>query len=248
MLSFVKNFSQKLEISCLSLFKYIFTWQIFGNRNFLLNLKFRDHKFNFSVDNRLDLGTLNDIFVKEEYGFKYLGNPKVIIDLGANIGDTAIFYSILYPQAKIFAVEPNPHIHEKLAMNVKDFPNIKICKCAISDTTGKIKLNLGDSHLGSSINAREQNKNSVEVDVYSLEDFCKMEGTEKVDILKFDIEGAEEYLLKSHYLRTNVVQMAGEMHSDLVSTPLSAMIDSLSLKETSIKPLNSKRYIIFGVL
>ena len=41
----------------------------------------------------------------------------------------------------------------------------------ISNITGRINLNFGDSHLGSSINAREQNKNSIEVDVHNLEDF-----------------------------------------------------------------------------
>jgi FkbM family methyltransferase len=193
---------QSLGVSVLYLFFLKIYWYLFAGqtRTKLLRLKFKGTPFTFYADNRLDLGTLEDIFVKQDYSFNYIGNPKIILDIGANIGDTAIFYSILFPGAQIFAIEPNPSVHERLGLNTAQFPNIKICKCAVADTTGKIDLFVGGSHLGSSIKAREQNTQSISVDVFSLEDFCKMQNLSKVDILKFDIEGAEENLLKSSFM------------------------------------------------
>lgn len=219
-------------------------------QKFNFKIFFKNKKFNFVVDNRMDVAVLEETFVKKEYEFEYLPNPKVIVDLGANVGDTAIFYSILFPEAKIFAVEPNPQVYAKLEENTKDFPNIRICKYAVSDKTGKIDLYFGDSHLGSSIKQREQNKNSIEVDVYSLEDFYIKgnikEISEKIDILKFDIEGAEEFLLNSEFLKTKVLQIAGEIHDDLTAVPMREKLDGLGLKREKVKILSKTRYIIFG--
>lgn len=245
------NLLDKVLLFIKFVFCFVF-WKIVKNKIFKFNFIYKNKKFVFHADSRVDLAALYEIFVKEEYVFDYKisdsQNTEVILDLGANIGDTAIFYSILFPEAKIFAIEPNPNVLEKLEKNAKQFPNIKICKCAISDTTGKINLDFGDSHLGSSINTREQNTNSVEVDVYNLRDFCEKEKIDRVDILKFDIEGAEEYLLKSDFIKTNVVQFVGEMHDDLVTTLIQPMLDSLNLKDTKKVILNKNRYILYGKL
>jgi FkbM family methyltransferase len=239
--------SKKIKGSFFMFVYLIIYWKILGKHMAKLNLEYKGKKFVFYVDNRMDLAVLTEIFVNEEYEFDYASKePKIILDLGANVGDTAIFYALKYPEAKIYAIEPNPNIYDKLIKNTEQFANIKICKCAVSDKTGKINLYFGDSHLGSSINMREQNKNSVEVDVLTLPDFCKNESIEKIDILKFDIEGAEEYLLKSEFIKTNVSEIAGEMHDDLVSTPLKPMLDNLNLKNKVVKQLNTKRYIVYG--
>ncbi len=248
-----KNLAEESSIDKIFLatktFLIIFILKFF-KREFVFQIFFKNKKFDFVVNDRMDLAVLEETFVKREYEFNYFPKPKVIVDLGANVGDTAIFYSILFPEAKIFSVEPNPAVWEKLEKNTEKFPNIKICKYAVSDKTGKIDLYFGDSHLGSSIKSREQNKNSVEVEVYSLEDFYKKENlekiSEKIDILKFDIEGAEEFLLGSAFLKKNVLQIAGEIHDDLTSVPMLEKLEKLNLKNKEIKTLSKTRYIIFG--
>ena len=50
-----------------------------------------------------------------------LNVPKVIFDIGANRGDTAIKYSNLFPLAKVYAFEPFAETFIKLKDNVKDF-------------------------------------------------------------------------------------------------------------------------------
>lgn len=258
---FVSNFrlSRSTGGSFIGFITLIILWKFLGKFEKELTLTYKGKSFYFVVNNRMDLAVLSEIFVNKEYEFDYrphLATPyegeeqvQIILDLGANIGDTAIFYALNFPNAKIFAVEPNPHVHEKLLKNTKQFSNITVCKCAVSDRTGKINLNFGDSHLGSSINTREQNKNSVEVDVYSLEDFCKKEGIDKIDVLKFDIEGAEEYLLKdAEFIKNNVAELVGEMHDDLVTTPLKPIIDNLHLQNIQKKTLSKSRYILYGNL
>jgi FkbM family methyltransferase len=183
-----------------------------------------------------------------EYDYPYQNNPKVIFDLGANIGDTAIFYSILFPEALVYAIEPNSFIFDKLKKNTKQFPNITCFQCAIGGTTGKIKLNLSESHLGSSLLYRVQNTKEIKVDVLTLGDFCIQQKVDKIDILKFDIEGAEEYLLQTKNLELLVGSIVGEIHNDLSQVDLDSLINRLNLKNSKKKFLSEKRYIIYGTL
>ena len=49
-------------------------------------------------------GDIANIFVKDEYGFLEINN-KVVLDIGANIGDTSIFFAHKGAE-KVIAVEP----------------------------------------------------------------------------------------------------------------------------------------------
>ena len=46
------------------------------------------------------------IFIRRNYRFPVDINPKLIIDGGAYVGYSSIYFSLKYPQAKIIAVEP----------------------------------------------------------------------------------------------------------------------------------------------
>jgi FkbM family methyltransferase len=221
-------------------------WKIFGRRFFPFTFSYLGRNFFFNANNRVDFATLSEVFVDGEYRFPYSENPRVIIDLGANVGDTAIFYALSFPEAKIYAVEPNPKVHQSLELNTKQFSNVTVCKCAIADSTGKMDLFFGLSHLGSSLGRREQNTHSVSVDTFTLEDFCKKYSIDRVDILKFDIEGAEEYLLRSPAIKSIVKELVGEIHEDLTTAPLHELVVSLNLKDQATKELTSERSIVFG--
>ena len=169
--------------------------------------------------------------------------------MGANIGDTSLFYALKFPESQIFAVEPNTNILPKLLKNTNQFKNIKVINCAISNKTEIVKLNFGDSHLGSSLLHRDENNNSIDIQGYSLQDFCKENKINKIDLLKFDIEGAEERLLENEsFIKQNVISLVGEIHDDLTSIPMFEKIEGLNLKNTSKKILSKSRYIIYGEL
>ena len=67
----------------------------------------------------------NEIFEKEIYRFSSdIENPK-IIDCGANIGLSAIYFNRLYPKAEITAFEAEPAIFKTLKKNVSSFRPFK---------------------------------------------------------------------------------------------------------------------------
>lgn len=221
-------------------------WKLIGKKFFVFNLAFEGRGFVFHANGRVDFAALHEVFVDREYEFPYSQDPKVIVDIGANVGDTAIYYSLLFPKAKIYVIEPNPNVHENLERNVKQFNNVTICKLAIAPDTGSTAFFFGDSHLGSSVNKRDQHTKSLAVASFTLEDFCKNYGISEIDILKFDIEGGEEYLLASPTIRFLVKELAGEIHADLVSVSASKLVDDLQLKDFQVKKLSKDRSIVFG--
>ena len=59
-----------------------------------------------------DTMVFGSVIVDEEYAFGLPASARVIVDAGANIGLTAIFYAKRFPNARVFAIEP-----ERLTFN-----------------------------------------------------------------------------------------------------------------------------------
>jgi precorrin-6B methylase 2 len=56
-------------------------------------------------------------------------NPKVIFDIGANLGQSAIKYSKEFPNAKIYSFEPVDSTYTLLKRNVQDISNVLTGVC-----------------------------------------------------------------------------------------------------------------------
>jgi FkbM family methyltransferase len=67
------------------------------------------------------------------------GVSPLIIDAGANIGASAVFYTLKYPDAKIFAIEPEKNNGEIVKKNCGD-SNIELFSGAISAEDGTMFL------------------------------------------------------------------------------------------------------------
>src|SRR5438105_3616144 len=59
-----------------------------------------------------------DVFFREEYRFLTLYDFPFIIDCGAHIGVSVLYFKALYPGARIVAFEPNPVTFHLLQTNV----------------------------------------------------------------------------------------------------------------------------------
>src|SRR5262245_22207843 len=60
-----------------------------------------------------------EVFEHEYYRLPLLAPPKTILDLGANIGLTAVYFSRLFPMAALACVEPVPENLRVLARNLE---------------------------------------------------------------------------------------------------------------------------------
>ncbi|MEK6809367.1 MAG: FkbM family methyltransferase, partial [Nanoarchaeota archaeon] len=66
-----------------------------------------------------DVPLLYHIFVEEEYNIKPKTKPSFIIDAGANVGFTAIYFANRFPKARIIAIEPEESNFKLLKKNTE---------------------------------------------------------------------------------------------------------------------------------
>ena len=65
-----------------------------------------------------DVLTYMQVFLDNEYDFRAVERPQVIVDAGANIGLASILFANRYPQAEFLAIEPEHDNFNLLADNV----------------------------------------------------------------------------------------------------------------------------------
>ncbi len=97
---------------------------------FFLGKKKRKHKifgmeFNYLSKESL-LNALLELYGKNVYYFSSDFKDPVILDIGANVGDTALYFKWLFPDAWVYAFEPNPGAYNLLVKNVQEnnFKNV----------------------------------------------------------------------------------------------------------------------------
>lgn len=144
-----------------------------------------------------DIPTYRQVFIDQEYDISLEAPPSTIVDAGANIGLSSIYFASKYPNAIIIALEPEDRNFSILEENVSQYPNITPLKKALWSSCGEISLvDPGLGHWG----FMTQNKDEAVAEHSTLHDtvasltvdrIIKDHNIGKIDILKVDIEGAE---------------------------------------------------------
>jgi FkbM family methyltransferase len=70
----------------------------------------------------------------------FAGHVPIIVDAGANIGAASLWFARHYPQANIFAIEPEPSNFSVLQKNAALAPNINAIHAAIGSKAGFVKV------------------------------------------------------------------------------------------------------------
>jgi FkbM family methyltransferase len=139
-----------------------------------------------------DLECFLKIFFNLEYQFPFEVYPKLIIDAGANIGLAALYFASRYPDAAIIAIEPEEENFELLRKNCRFVDRIKTLHGALWSSSGEIALT--DSVDGQpwafTVGRADLNQLRI-VKAFSIPDVLKMAATDRIDILKMDVEGSE---------------------------------------------------------
>ena len=125
----------------------------------------------------------------------------VFLDIGANIGGYTLFAAAhAGPRARILAVEPQPEIFERLVYNIRQNPfgNVKAIACALADRDGDVTLFVDADNRGETsmrIVHSDSAAAQMRVPAKTLESLVREEGFTKIDIIKLDVEGAEDLIL-----------------------------------------------------
>jgi FkbM family methyltransferase len=143
-----------------------------------------------SIDGRYEDGELKLI----EKIFRGRLDNKVILDVGANIGNHTVAFSKI--AKKVYAFEPNISVFELLKMNTKKLKNVEVFNFGATDrnqsTLAKIpKLNWGGGSLDLDKKNSQPNKFFEVLFKLKTLDGIKILQKIKIGMIKIDVEGHE---------------------------------------------------------
>jgi FkbM family methyltransferase len=146
-----------------------------------------------------DISVFEEIILNAEYSFEPLHSPRLIIDAGANIGLTSIFYANKFPHAKIIAIEPEQSNFQMLKKNTALYSNIFPIQGALWKEEATLNLsNPGTGNWGYQTQEQQEGE-IVEGNVFgmSVDKLMEQYGYDYIDILKIDIEGSEKEVFET---------------------------------------------------
>jgi FkbM family methyltransferase len=125
----------------------------------------------------------------------------IILDVGANQGQTIQKVKDLFPSAVIHAFEPSPSTFVKLEKNTFKFSNVKCWNLGMGSSNTKLLLNENEfDDMSSFLTLGDKGWGKVErqihVDVITLDSFLSRNEINLIDLLKIDTQGFELEVLK----------------------------------------------------
>lgn len=134
-----------------------------------------------------------EIFQKQIYQFPAQTPAPRIIDCGANIGLSVIYFKRVHPESRITAFEPDPQIFSVLEENIRQcgYADVELVNKAVWTETATLEF-LPDGSDGGRMVQMSADRQRIQVPTVRLADFLN----EPIDLLKIDIEGAETSVLQ----------------------------------------------------
>ena len=149
------------------------------------------------------------IFIEGLYEKRFLSFirallPKegVILDVGANTGNHAIYLS--KGSSRVHCFEPNPEAYERLVENIElnGIKNIQCHQLGLGNEDGiasfQVNLdgNLGNSGYVSDTKAQPKNTKIIKLPIKRGDEYIEQLGLETIHFIKIDVEGLEPMTLE----------------------------------------------------
>ncbi|MGZ3905083.1 MAG: FkbM family methyltransferase [Bacteroidia bacterium] len=127
----------------------------------------------------------------------------VVFDCGSNKGQYAgICLKEIGPDITIHCFEPAKNTFTQLQNNLGNKSNIKLNKAGVGEKTTKMKLySDSDTSIHAALFQHDLShhnlnmKEQEEVDIITLDNYCRENSVSKINLLKLDIEGYEYFAL-----------------------------------------------------
>lgn len=161
-------------------------------------------------------------FAEYPYNFKSVNRDDIIIDIGANVGDTALDFAS--KGLIVYGFEPVRELYkialENVALNKKFENRIHIFNYAVSNRNGTITIDAMDS-----TSEYVNDDDCYEVEVITLEDIMNDNGIAP-KLLKMDCEGCEFEIIKNTDL-SMFDEIIFEHHASFKEDSYDVLVDEL---------------------
>ncbi len=139
---------------------------------------------------------IKEIFLLNEYQISITSKSPVIIDCGANVGISVLYFKWKYPNSKIIAFEPNPNVFRLLEKNVQQnhLQGVEVFNYCLAEEEGEIEFFINDNPgtMEGSVLAERGGTRILKVKSVRLSTYING----AIDVVKMDVEGAEIKILE----------------------------------------------------
>lgn len=168
----------------------------YGSFTVVLDGEQREFSYPESADTR---ASVHRVLSGEEYPlFQDVGwNPTLIVDIGANVGASALQFLASYSQADVHCFEPGPEAQRYLSANLAGIKRAHVHPFGLSSAAERRRLYRGHDRLSqnSLFPGGEASHEGVEVEIRRARQVFLEHGLAGCDILKIDTEGCEVPIL-----------------------------------------------------
>lgn len=130
--------------------------------------------------------------------------PKIIVDVGANVGQSAHLFARSFPESQIYSLEPFQTTFVQLQANVQIYKNIRPFRLAAGSQC-ELREAFLYSEVASQVNSlvdnqqrslRDNAAQAESIQVITLDRFCLDHSIDAISILKTDTEGYDLEVLR----------------------------------------------------
>ncbi|NSL89847.1 FkbM family methyltransferase [Chitinophaga solisilvae] len=163
-----------------------------------------------------DYKVLKQVYMRGEYDIEFPFRPRYIIDGGANIGLFAILFANRAQDAAIVSIEPESDNFRQLKANTAVYPNVTAIQAGLWNKQCHLQV-IKEGLEDWSFQVQETDDCSSSFPAISINDIMTMYQWPHIDIVKLDVEGAEEKIFASNFewlAKTRVLII--ELHDKLL--------------------------------
>lgn len=124
----------------------------------------------------------------------------ICFDIGANTGYFSFLMARIADRGQIYSFEPANSAYTLLqaGISLNDFNNIDASPLGVANKSGTSKFSLSIDTAFSSLIAvgRRDEDRELVIETIAIDDFIAAKGIVKVDVIKVDVEGAEQLVLE----------------------------------------------------
>ena len=142
-----------------------------------------------------DIDIFYEIFFKKIYALPVAHSTSIntIVDLGANVGLSALYFLQQFPQAQVVCVEPEPTNFKMLELNLEtEITTGKVIamEAAAMGEDGMVSFESAPAKYNGRVILGAQN-NIPALSIPSIMQRCQFD---RINLLKIDVEGAEKFI------------------------------------------------------
>jgi len=209
-----------------------------------VQLRLNQSSLPFRFGDLSDFSVLEEVFRERQYLLELDTAPRTILDLGSNTGLSVLFFHAMFPEAHVFAIEAHPTAFASLKANAARWRNVTpIHAAAVAKSGPVVFYGSPERGMSSSIFQRRATDVPVEVTGENLATLLDRCGP-TIDVLKFDIEGAEFDLFANFDQWSRLGTVIGEVHPDLYGGTLEQFLELFPKHSSRIMQRMGQRAIV----